>query len=184
MLIGGVLIKFMIKRIIRDITLKIKAYKKYNILLIQGKIINNSNNISIGSKFNMSQNCHLFAQDKTGESKIIIGDNVALNFNVHINADCGGKIIIGDNCMFGPYTVIRASNHKYDNINIPIYKQGHNPGEIIIESDVWIGAHTSILPNVKIGQSSVIGAGSVVTSDIPPFSVAAGVPAKIIKMRK
>ena len=75
------------------------------------------------------------------------------------------------------------------NINIvyisrPINEQGHSPGVILIEEDVWLGSHVTVLPNVTIGKSSIIGSGSVVTKDIPPFSIAAGVPAKVIKNRK
>jgi galactoside O-acetyltransferase len=153
------------------------------LLLNDGKIITNLKNITIGSGFKMSPNCQLFAQGESGESTIVIGDNVALNFNVMINADCGGTIIIGNDVRIGPYTVMRAANHRFDAMDLPIYKQGHDSGQIIVEDDVWLGAHVTLLPNIKIGKSSIIGAGSVVTSDIPPFSIAAGIPAKVIKRR-
>ena len=60
----------------------------------------------------------------------------------------------------------------------------HTGGRIIIEEDVWIGSNCNILPNVLIGKGSIIGAGSVVTKNIPEYSIAAGVPAKVIKSRK
>ena len=131
----------------------------------------------------MAPNCSLFAQYKPGDAKIIIGNNVSLNFNVMINADGGGRIIIGNDVMIGPYTVMRAANHRLDDIEKSMIKQGHVPGKITIKDDVWLGAHVTILPNVTIGESTVIGAGSVVTSDIPPFSIAVGAPAKVIKKR-
>ena len=184
----------MLKFILKSIVPIIKAstdnlknrydvFKKFQLHLKQGCKISNPQNITIGTEFGISPFCQLFANGELGDAEIIIGDNVALNYNVMINADCGGSITIGDNVRIGPYTVMRASNHKYSDVNIPIYEQGHNPGRIIIEEDVWFGGHVTVLPNVKIGRSSVIGAGSVVVSDIPPFSVLAGVPAKVIKSR-
>ena len=175
---------FLLKLFLLKLINNYKVYHKWGLLLTKDQIIRNTKNITIGSKFGMGYNCQLFAQGDPGNAEIIIGNNVAMNFNVMINADCGGKIIIDDHVRIGPYTVMRASNHKFDDINSPIYTQGHEPGEIVIEEDVWLGAHVTILRNVRIGRSSVIGAGSVVTSDIPPFSIAAGVPAKVIMNRK
>lgn len=178
-----IIVSVLKKSVVALIT-KIQVYQKWKFILTKGRVITNPDNITIGSEFGMSPYCQLFAHGKTSDTKIIIGNNVGLNYNVMINADCGGKIIIGDNVRIGPYTVMRAANHKFDDIDRPIYTQGHESGEIIIEEDVWLGAHVTVIANVRIGRSSVIGAGSVVTSDIPSFSVAVGVPAKVIKMRK
>ena len=104
--------------------------------------------------------------------------------NVMINADCGGRIIIGNDVMIRPNTVMRASNHKFNNLHESIIFQGHVPGKIHIEDDVWIGANVTIVPNIRIGKSSVIGAGSVICKDIPPFSIVVGNPAKKIKDRR
>ena len=101
-----------------------------------------------------------------------------------INANNKGYIEIEDNVIIGPNTVIRASNHNYADINKPIRYQNHAGGKIIIKEDVWIGSNCTILPNIVIGKGSIIGAGSVVTKNIPEYSVVAGVPAKIIKSRK
>lgn len=162
----------------------VKVYYKFGFRLPNGTVISNIKNITIGSNLKISPNCYIFAQGKPGDTQIIIGDNVGFNYNVMLNADCGGLIKLGDNISIGPYTVIRASNHNYTDINIPIQKQGHIPGIVEINNNVWIGAHVVILPNVKIGHSSIIGAGSIVTKDIPPLSIAVGNPAKIIKSRK
>lgn len=114
---------------------------------------------------------------------VSMGKNVSFNTNVILGAGVSGKIIIGNNCIFGPYVVIRAEDHCFSSLEKPIRDQGHNPGKIIIEDDCWICAHVTITRNVKIGKGSVVGANSVVTKNIPPYSVAAGNPAKVIYSR-
>lgn len=140
-------------------------------------------NISIKNEFSIEPHCKIFAEGDS-EEKIIIGNRCALNFNVMINANCEGNINIGNNVIIGPNTVIRASNHNTDRYDMLIRDQGHKGGKIKIDDDVWIGANVTILPNVTIGKSTIIGAGSVVTKDIPDFSIAVGVPAKVIKDRR
>jgi acetyltransferase-like isoleucine patch superfamily enzyme len=114
---------------------------------------------------------------------ITVGNNVAFNRGVHINAACGGKIQIGNNSLIGPGVVMRTANHQYSRTDINIQVQGHIAADIIIEDDCWIGANAIILGGVSIGKGAVIGASSVVTKDIPSMAVAVGVPAKIIKYR-
>ena len=159
-----------------------KIFLKYRIFN-NNVIINDTKNIEIGNNFQISANCSLFAEGINGE-KIIIKNNVALNFNVMINANNKGYIKIEDNVIIGPNTVLRASNHNYKDTNKPIRYQKHTGGKIIINEDVWIGSNCTILPNIVIGKGSVVGAGSVVSKNIPEYSVVAGVPAKIIKSRK
>jgi acetyltransferase-like isoleucine patch superfamily enzyme len=116
----------------------------------------------------------------------------------------GGHIKIGSNCSINPYTIIYGhgnttignnvliaggcmiipSNHNFESIEININAQGNTSHGIVIEDNVWIGHGCSILDKVKIGHGSIIAAGSVVKKTVPPLSVAGGVPAKIIRMRK
>jgi len=101
------------------------------------------------------------------------------------NARIGGEVNIGDDVIMGPDVIIMAISHEFSNIDIPINKQGQTEDkEVIIGNDVWIGTRAIILPGVEIGAHSIIGAGSVVTKSFPPFSIIAGVPAKLIKVRK
>lgn len=79
--------------------------------------------------------------------------------------------------------MIHSANHVYDNPSIPIQKQGHEPRAITIEDDVWIAANVTVLPGIRIGRGSVVAAGSVVTSDVDPYLVVGGVPARLIKPR-
>jgi acetyltransferase-like isoleucine patch superfamily enzyme len=91
--------------------------------------------------------------------------------------------VIGDNVLIAGHTMIIPSNHNSQDLQIPINQQGENSKGIIIEDDVWIGAGCKILDGVCIKSGAIIGAGSVVTKDIPPNAIIAGVPGKLIKYR-
>ncbi|BAV92105.1 acyltransferase [Candidatus Desulfovibrio trichonymphae] len=113
---------------------------------------------------------------------LILGENVAVSPCVHLGAD-DGVIEIGAYTAIGPGTVLRAANHRFSRQQTPIMHQGHEPGKIIIEEDVWIAANCVITPDVRIGRGAVVGAGAVVTRDVEPFAIVAGVPAKMIGRR-
>ncbi len=109
------------------------------------------------------------------------GLNTHLGRNVFINAGCRfqdqGGIFIGDRTLIGHNAVITTINHCLD-----VKKRANMiPQSVRIGSDVWFGANVTVLPGVNIGDGTVIAAGAVVTKDIPSRTVAAGVPAKVIK---
>lgn len=80
---------------------------------------------------------------------------------------------------------IYVSNHKFEDVTIPIYYQGHSPAKsVLVKEGSWIGANSVILPGVTIGRNSVVGAGSIVTKDVPDFTLVAGNPAKMIRILK
>lgn len=112
---------------------------------------------------------------------ITIGKNSLVDDNTFITAQ--QSIRIGDNTQISAYTFITDFNHRTQDRRKTILSQGYIQNPVRIGNDVWIGAHTIILPGVTIGDGAVIGAGSVVTKDIPPYSIAVGNPAKIIKQR-
>jgi len=136
-------------------------------------------NISIGSFFGAGERCFLAAE----AGSIRIGDHAGFNANVHINASLDGRIEIGNRVMIGPNSVLRASDHVIDDLEIPMQLQGHRGGEIILEDDVWLGSNVVIVSGVRIGKGAVVAAGAVVTRDVEPASVVGGVPARLIKMR-
>lgn len=117
---------------------------------------------------------------------IVIGNNVEINYGVWVAASNkeNGDISIGNNVLIGPYTILHSGNHNYKDPDKIIKNQGYTFGKITIEDDVWIAARCTILSGVTIGKGSVIAAGSVITKDIPPYSVVAGVPGKVISKRK
>jgi acetyltransferase-like isoleucine patch superfamily enzyme len=94
-----------------------------------------------------------------------------------------GGVTIGDRVRIATHVVIVPNNHNFDDLSKDIYEQGVTRQEIVIGDDVWIGARATILAGVTIGNHSVIAAGAVVTKDVPPDSVVAGVPARIIRKR-
>ncbi|MBT4259688.1 MAG: acyltransferase [Nitrospina sp.] len=144
-----------------------------------GLEITGGKNIRLGDRVNIMRFNYFYAID----GRIELGSDVSINSNVQIGAADGGKIIIGDHVIIGPNVVLRASNHAYERVDIPIKDQGHTGGEIIIENDVWICANVVVTKDVRIGAHSIIAAGSVVTSDVEPYSVFAGVPAKLLRKR-
>lgn len=114
-------------------------------------------------------------------SDVSLGNNSGIGIDAFVAAD----VIIGNDVMMGPQCLIYTSNHRTDDLTVPMWKQGFTkPKQVIIEDDVWIGARVIILPGVHIGKGSVIGAGSIVTNDVPPYSIVGGNPAKVLKSRK
>jgi len=91
------------------------------------------------------------------------------------------KIEIGDNTKIASFCFITDFNHKFTNKNKNLVEQGYDTKPVMIGRNVWIGTHSVVLPGVSIGDRSVIGAGSIVTKDIPSNSIAVGNPAKVIK---
>jgi galactoside O-acetyltransferase len=168
---------------VRRLSMMCAAYAEHGVLPPIGSVISRASDITIGKNFRMSEQCFLYCQDAERGSRLAIGDDVLLNVGVMVNADCGGAVSIGSRVLIGPYTVIRAANHRIDDIEVPIMRQGHKPGSIVIEDDVWIGAHATILPDVSIGRGAVIAAGSVVTRNIPAMAIAAGSPATVLRYR-
>jgi maltose O-acetyltransferase len=112
-------------------------------------------------------------------SGIEIGDNSGLGINCHIT-----YAKIGKNVMIGPDVFYIKANHKFDRLDIPLSEQGSSEAKpLIIEDNAWIGARVILLPGITIGEGAVIGAGSVITSNVPSYAIAAGNPARVIKYR-
>lgn len=97
---------------------------------------------------------------------------------------CSGKIIIGNNVMLGPKCSLFAENHVFSDVDTTIKSQGVKQKGIVIEDDCWIGSNVTILDGVRIGKGSVIGAGTLITKDIPPYSVVMDKRNKVIIQRK
>jgi acetyltransferase-like isoleucine patch superfamily enzyme len=118
-------------------------------------------------------------EDRGGS--IRIGTNTSINsFSVLYGH---GGLTIGNNCIFATGLIIVPANHTFSDPNIPIKEQGETTKGVRIGDGVWLGARVTVLDGVTIGDGSVVGAGAVVTEDIPPMSIAVGVPARVIRTR-
>jgi acetyltransferase-like isoleucine patch superfamily enzyme len=110
-----------------------------------------------------------------------VGNNSSIGPFAYIG--CSGYIEIGDNVIMGPRVGIYSENHLFDNLEVPIKEQGVKRGFVKIEDDCWIASNVNILSGVTIGKGSIIASGSIVIKDVPPNSIVAGVPAKVIRKR-
>ncbi len=109
-----------------------------------------------------------------------VGDDSSLGINCMLPFD----LKVGKNVMMGPEVIIIGENHRFASIDVPMRLQGYQEyPPVRIEDDVWIGARVTILPGLKIGNGAIIGAGSVVTTDVPSYAICAGNPACVIGFR-
>ena len=113
-------------------------------------------------------------------SKLRIGNHSQIGHNARVPFD----LIVGDDVIMAPDIIIWSVGHEFSRTDIPIRLQGETPRRpVVIGNDVWLGQRCIIMPGVQIGDHAVIGAASVVTRDIPPYAVVAGVPAKVLRYR-
>ncbi len=115
-------------------------------------------------------------------SELSIGSNVFIARGFHISANA---MVIGDNVMIGPYLVAECDNHIYNITGRTMFseRKERSKGSIIIEDDVWIGGHVVLLKDVLIGEGCVIGAGSIVSKSMPPYTICFGNPCRPYKTR-
>lgn len=151
-------------------------------------IINGGKNIKIGDNFHCCRGCRIQAVDRYENHvytpKIIIGNNVSINMDAEISAI--NSIIIEDGVQIASNVLIVDHYHgRIDKTDMEVVEPSkrclYSKGAVRIEENVWIGYGVAILPNVTIGRGSIIGANSVITKSIAPYSVVAGVPGKVIK---
>ena len=132
---------------------------------------------NIGDNVSIYENVYIYSPEN-----LSIGDNVSIHPMCYIDAT--GGIYIGNDVSIAHMVTVMSTTHLFDDATIPIKDQGCESKKTVIKNNVWIGAKTTVLYGVKISQGSILGANSVVNKDVPEFSIAAGIPAKIIKERK
>lgn len=119
---------------------------------------------------------------------VSVGNHVSIGRNAEF-LSTKAEILIGDHVMFGPHVFMITGNHRIDIRNRFMdeikddEKSPENDKNIVVEGDNWIGANAIILKGVTVGKGAVVAAGALVTKDVPPYSVVAGVPARVVKMR-
>lgn len=145
-----------------------ESWRKFRNYLVKGYISAGGENLSIGRKAKIHKNT-------------IIGNNSGVGYRCEIN----NGVTIGDNVMMGPNVIIFTQNHSTSKTDVPMRLQGMEPVRpVCICDDVWIGARVCILPGVTIGEGAVIGACTVVTKDVPSYTVAVGNPMRFAKDRR
>lgn len=116
-----------------------------------------------------------------------LGEGIRMGANSAVDAysfiGSAGFISIGENVIMGQHVGFHPENHDFDRTDIPIRDQGTTRQGITIEDDVWVGSNAVFLDGAHVGRGSVIGAGAVVHGVIPPYSIAVGVPAKVVRSR-
>ena len=157
-----------------------------NSLIAPGVRVLNGKYISVGDGVSFLSGCVIETVPGNLPPDLIIGDGCSINEYTHIT--CAGKITIGENLLTGRFCLIADNSHGSsfaDDMNLaPLARKVRCTGEIKIGKNVWLGDRVTILGGVSIGDGAVIGANSVVTKDIPAYSVAVGVPAKVVKNAK
>lgn len=143
--------------------------------------------MSVGDGTSIGKNIQLTAWDIyqgiSHKPEIVIGNNVLIGDSAHISAI--NRIVIGDGVITGKMILITDNAHGKSNSELldtnPLKRPLFSKGTVLIENNVWIGDKVSIMPNVRIGKGSVIAANSVVTKDVPPYSIVAGIAGRIVK---
>lgn len=118
-----------------------------------------------------------FACINNAVGDVMIGDHTRIGLHNTII----GPVIIGSHVNLAQGITVTALNHNFEDSEKRIDEQGVSTSAVVIEDDIWIGANAVVLPGVTIGHHSVVAAGAIVTKDVPPHSLVAGVPAKVIK---
>lgn len=139
-------------------------------------------------KVQFEENVHLYRWSTVelgeGSASLYIGANTYIQAGCTLNPFVS-NIRIGRNCMIATRCTFMPYQHSYADMNRPMREQGlTSRGDIVIEDDVWLGANVTVMDGVTIGKGAIVGAGAVVTKDVPPNSLAVGVPARVIRQRE
>jgi len=171
-----------------------------------GIILRHPHRIHLGARVVLSEGCVLDGRNDAVEQAIVLGDDVMLAPYAFLEGKAA-TIRIGPRCGIGPQSIILATDgndvtigadvaigprcnivgggtYNTDRLDVPMSRQGVKTGySVLLEDDIWLGAAVSVLGGVRIGHGSIVGAGAVVTRDVAPFTVCAGVPARPIRRR-
>jgi acetyltransferase-like isoleucine patch superfamily enzyme len=159
-----------------------KLRLKSNIIMDDNSVLDakgsDNQGIDIGDNVFVGRNTIIYCQN----GDIEIGDNTNIGSNCQIFS--ARKVQIGKNVLIAAYSYLVGGGHIYEDTELPIIEQGRTASGIKIGDNVWLGASVTVLDGVTIGEGAIIAAGAVVTEDMPPFAIAGGTPAKVIKLRK
>jgi acetyltransferase-like isoleucine patch superfamily enzyme len=134
--------------------------------------------ITLGSGVFVGRNTILSC--KNGD--IIVDDHANLGFNCEIFS--ASRVRVGKSVLMAAYTYLVGGDHLYDRVDIPVLEQGRTARGIEVDDHAWLGAHVVVTDGSRVGRDAIIGAGAVVVGDIPEFSIATGIPAKVMRDRR
>lgn len=170
-----------IKNILRGLAFCARARKSCAKLSIaKGVIINNPKYISFGSNCSVDEYASFYPLGGNYPSKIVIGNNVHIgSYNRFASMTC---VEIEDDVLFAAFVHITDHSHEFKDIDTPVREQGvYQKGPVKIGKGSWLGFRCNVLSGVTIGEHSIVAAGSIVTKNVPSYSVVAGCPAKVIQ---
>lgn len=143
-----------------------------------GVLVTGGRHVTLGDGVRLMAGCHLWATER---GHLTIGPRTYVGSHSWLVAN--DSIVVGADVLIAPFCYVQDTDHGFGDPSVAIAAQPSVSSPIVIEDDVWLGAHTVVTRGVRIGRGSVIGAGSVVTRDIPPHTVAVGAPARPIRSR-
>jgi len=123
---------------------------------------------------------HTILSCKNGE--IVLEDEANIGFNCEIFS--ASRVRVGRRVLLAAYTYLVGGDHMYDRVDTPVLHQGRTSRGVDVDDNAWLGAHVVVADGCRVGRDAIVGAGAVVTTDIPDFHIAAGVPARIIRDRR
>jgi len=159
---------------------KLEDFRKIgsNVIIERGVMVFHPENIEIGDNVYIGHNTILKGYYN---NLMVIGDHTWVGQGCFLSS--AGGLFIGKAVGIGPMVKILTSQHKGDNIDVPVLFTDLEFGEVRIEDGCDIGIGAIILPGVTIGEGAIIGAGAVVTKNVPPYEIWAGVPARLLRKR-
>jgi acetyltransferase-like isoleucine patch superfamily enzyme len=165
-------------------------------------VLRNPNKIELGDHVIIDDNCLLDAKGKRNNG-ITIGDGVFVGRNsilsckngdivlkarANIGFNCevfsGSRVVVGEGVLMAAYGYLIGGDHDADNASVSVTAQGSTSRGITAEDGCWLGAGAKVLDGVTIGAHAIVGAGAVVTHDVPAYAIAAGVPARVLRDRR
>jgi acetyltransferase-like isoleucine patch superfamily enzyme len=149
-----------------------------NVVFEEGVLVFHPENISLGSNIYVG---HQTILKGYYQNEMIIGDNTWIGQGCFFHS--AGGLRIGQNVGIGPHVKIITSRHADEGIDVPILFSSIEMAQVVIEDDCDLGTGSIVLPGVTIGRGSQVGAGAVITKDVEPYSIVAGVPARLLKKR-
>jgi acetyltransferase-like isoleucine patch superfamily enzyme len=171
-----------------------------------GVVLRHPNRIHLGARVVVGERCVLDARNTASERTIEIDDDVVLANDVVVQCK-RACIRIGARTGLGPHCIVQAAddndvdlgtdiavgprcsilaggNYNTERLDVPIWRQGIRQGEgVVMEDDIWLGAHAIVLPGVRVGRGSIVAAGAAVTRDVAAFTICAGLPARPLRQR-